>query len=571
MLNSIIDASLRYKLLVIILFVVVAGLGIRAWQKVPVDAFPDVTPVQVNVYTESPGLASEDVEQLLSFPIESALAGLPKVQEIRSVSLFGLSYVAVYFEDDMDIYFARRLVAERLQEVGDRLPAGYGTPEMGPNTSGLGQVFWYTVERADEQLQADKLKTNTLKNPPSDMELRTLQDWSIRLILRTAAGVDDVMSWGGQERQYQIVLDPQAFAKYGLTFKEVLEVVGVNNRQVGGQYVDIGQEQFLIRGLALIKNETELGQIVVKTVNGTPVYLRDIAKIQQGGALRTGAVTRDGKEVVLGMALARVGENAKNVVDAVKAKLTTAKQTLPEGVAIRTVYERTDLVNKAIDTAIRALVEGSILVAIVLFLFLGEVRSALVVVAALPLAMLMAFICMDQAGLSANLMSLAGLAIGIGMMVDGAVVMVENSFRIMAERLEHGGAVNRTQAVLTAAREVANPMAFAILIIIVVFLPLFSLQGLEGKMFKPMAFSISFAMAGSLILALTLIPVLAALFLKPKAERDTLLMRVIKQRYLPLLEWVLAHKKAAGIISVVLLTASLALFPFLGKEFMPQL
>ena len=425
MLNSIIDASLRYKLLVIILFVVVAGLGIRAWQKVPVDAFPDVTPVQVNIYTESPGLASEDVEQLLSFPIESALAGLPKVQEIRSVSLFGLSYVAVYFEDDMDIYFARRLVAERLQEVAGRLPDGYGVPEMGPNTSGLGQVFWYTVERADDKL----------KNAPSDMELRTLQDWSIRLILRTAPGVDDVMSWGGQERQYQIVLDPQAFAKYGLTFKEVLETVGVNNRQVGGQYVDIGQEQFLVRGLGLVKNETELGEIVVKTVNGTPVYLRDIAKIQQGGALRTGAVTRDGKEVVLGMALSRVGENAKSVVDAVKAKLTTAKQALPEGATIRTVYERTDLVNKAIDTAIRALIEGSILVAIILFLFLGEVRSALVVVAALPLAMLAAFICMDQAGLSANLMSLAGLAIGIGMMVDGAVVMVENSFRIMQSGL----------------------------------------------------------------------------------------------------------------------------------------
>ena len=247
MLNSIIDASLRYKLLVIILFVVVAGLGIRAWQKVPVDAFPDVTPVQVNIYTESPGLASEDVEQLLSFPIESALAGLPKVQEIRSVSLFGLSYVAVYFEDDMDIYFARRLVAERLQEVAGRLPAGYGVPEMGPNTSGLGQVFWYTVERAEEKLEAVKVKAEAIKSAPSDMELRTLQDWSIRLILRTAPGVDDVMSWGGQERQYQIVLDPQAFAKYGLTFKEVLETVGVNNRQVGGQYVDIGQEQFLVR------------------------------------------------------------------------------------------------------------------------------------------------------------------------------------------------------------------------------------------------------------------------------------------------------------------------------------
>ncbi len=561
MLNWIVDASLRYKLLVIIAFVVVAGLGVRAWQQVPIDAFPDVTPVQVNVYTESPGLAAEDVEQLLTFPIESALAGLPKVQQIRSVSLFGLSYVAVYFEDDMDIYFARRLVGERLQEVGDRIPAGYGKPEMGPNISGLGQVFWYTVERADEKL----------KGAPSDMDLRTLQDWTVRLILRTAPGVDDVLSWGGQERQYQIVLDPQALFKYGLTFKEVLETIGANNRQVGGQYINIGREQFLVRGLGLVKNEADIGRVVVKTVNGTPVYLRDVARIEQGGALRFGAVTRDGKEVVFGMALARLGENAKNVVDAVKAKLEIVRKALPEGVTVRSVYDRTDLVKLAVGTAERALLEGSILVAIVLFFFLGEVRSALVVIAALPLAMLIAIICMNQAGLSANLMSLAGLAIGIGMMVDGAVVVVENSFRIMAERLAHGGRVNRTDAVLTAAREVANPVAFAILIIIVVFLPLFSLQGLEGKMFKPMAFTISFAMAGSLILTLTLIPVLAALVLKPKAERDTLLMRVVKRRYVPLLEWVLSRKRAVGVVSAVLLAASLALFPFLGKEFMPQL
>ena len=561
MLNRIVEASLRYKLLVIIAFVVVAGLGARAWQNVPIDAFPDVTPVQVNVYTESAGLAAEDVEQLLTFPIESALAGLPRVQEIRSVSLFGLSYVAVYFEDDMDIYFARRLVGERLQEVGDRLPAGYGTPAMGPNSSGLGQVFWYTVERTN-----DKLKGAT-----SDMDLRTLQDWTVRLILRTAPGVDDVMSWGGQERQYQISLDLQALIKYGLTFKEVLESIEANNRQVGGQYINVGREQFLVRGLGLVKNEADIGRIVVKTVNGTPVYLRDVARIAQGGGLRFGAVTRDGTEVVLGMALSRLGENAKNVVDAVKTKLDTVKQALPEGVTIRTIYERTDLVELAVGTAERALIEGSILVAIVLFLFLGEIRSALVVVAALPLAMLIAFICMDQAGLSANLMSLAGLAIGIGMMVDGAVVMVENSFRIMAERLEHGDQVNRTEAVLTAAREVANPVAFAILIIIVVFLPLFSLQGLEGKLFKPMAFNISFAMAGSLVLTLTLIPVLAALVLKPKKERDTLLMRVVKRRYVPMLDWVLSRKKVVGIVSLVLLVASLALFPFLGKEFMPQL
>ena len=561
MLVKLVDASLRYKFLVLILFGVIAFLGWRAVVTVPIDAFPDVTPAQVNIYTESPGLAAEDVEQLLTFPIESSLAGLPKVQEIRSVSLFGLSYVAVYFDDDMDIYFARRLVGERLQEVGDRIPEGYGIPEMGPNTSGLGQVFWYTLERADEKLNA----------AITDMDLRTLHDWSVRLILRTAPGVDDVMSWGGQERQFQVVIDPFSLIKYDLTFSDVMEVIEANNRQVGGQYVNLGSEQYLVRGLGLVENEQDIGAMVVKVEDGTPVYLRDLAEIEQGGALRFGAVTRDGKEVVLGMALSRLGENAAAVVDEVKDKIEILNESLPDGVVLRPVYDRTDLVDKAVGTAVSALVEGSILVALVLFLFLGELRSAIVVITALPLAMLVAFIFMGQAELSANLMSLAGLAVGIGMMVDGAVVMVENAFRIMAERLESGKPIDRTSAVLEAARGVANPIAFAIIIIIVVFLPLFALEGLEGKLFKPMAFNISFAMAGSLLLTLTLIPVLAALILKPKPERDTWLVRVIKSGYLPLLSWSLASKKIVVGSAVALLVASLALFPFLGKEFMPQL
>ncbi len=560
MLNKLVEFSLRYKFLVLIAFAVVAFAGVRAITSLPIDAFPDVTPVQVNIYTESPGLAAEDVEQLLTFPVESGMAGLPDVQEIRSVSLFGLSYVSVYFEDAMDIYFARRLVMERLQEVAERIPEGYGSPEMGPNTSGLGQVFWYTLERADEKL-------GTL----TDMDLRSWQDWSVRLILRTAPGVDDVMSWGGQERQYQVQIDPRALLKYSLSYRDVMESIESNNRQVGGQYINLGPEQYLVRGLGLVNNEQDIGDIVLKVVDGTPVYLREIASIRQAPALRTGAVTRDGEEVVLGMALARIGENAKNVVDAVKTKLATAESALPEGVKLRPIYDRTELVEKAVSTAERALIEGSILVAIVLFLFLGEIRSALVVIAALPLAMLIAFIFMGEMGLSANLMSLAGLAIGIGMMVDGAVVLTENAFRIMAEWQKKGEKVNRTAAVLTAAREVANPIAFAILIIIVVFLPLFSLQGLEGKLFKPMAFNISFAMAGSLLLTLTLIPVLAALILKPKEERDTLLVRWIKRGYLPLLAWSLANKKKTLVAATTLLLASLALFPLLGKEFMPQL
>ncbi len=565
MLNKLVELSLRYKFLVIIIFAVVAAAGWRAVHQVPIDAFPDVTPVQVNIYTESPGLAAEDVEQLLTFPIESGMAGLPKVQQIRSVSLFGLSYVSVYFEDDMDIYFARRLVMERLQEVADRIPEGYGTPEMGPNTSGLGQVFWYTVEKVDQQLDAARDDPETL------MELRTWQDWTVRLILRTAPGVDDVMSWGGFERQYQVVVDPMKLIEYDVSFKEVMEVIQANNRQVGGQFIEQGPEQYLVRGLGLVRDTHDLGLVVLKVVDGTPVYLRDIATITPAPGLRFGAVTRDGREVVLGMTLSRIGENAKNVVDAVKEKLAIVRDALPEDIRVEPVYERTDLVEKAVNTATRALIEGAILVAIVLFLFLGELRSALVVIAALPLAMLIAFIMMQEFGLSANLMSLAGLAIGIGMMIDGAVVVTENAFRIMAERRARGEQVDRTAAVLTAAREVANPVAFAILIIIVVFLPLFSLEGLEGKLFKPMAFNISFAMAGSLILALTLIPVLAALILKPKEERDTFLVAGIKRLYLPLLSWALQHKKTVVGSAVALLLASLSIFPFLGKEFMPEL
>ena len=336
MLNKIVELSLQYKLLVIIAFLVVGFVGWRAVNSVPIDAFPDVTPVQVNIYTESPGLAAEDVEQLLTFPIESAMAGLPDVEQIRSVSLFGLSYVSVYFEDDVDIYFARRLVMERLAEVRDRIPEGYGTPEMGPNASGLGQVYWYTLERADKKLAGDV----------TDMDLRTLQDWSIRLILRTAPGVDDVTSWGGQERQYQVQIDPLKLIKYKLGYKDVMGAIEANNRQVGGQYIDRGPEQYLVRGLGLVDGEGDIGSIILKVADGTPVYLRDVAHVTQAPALRFGAVTRDGAEVVLGMALARIGENAKNVVDAVKKKLGIAEKALPQGVKLKPVYDRTELVRR---------------------------------------------------------------------------------------------------------------------------------------------------------------------------------------------------------------------------------
>ncbi|MDE0422818.1 MAG: CusA/CzcA family heavy metal efflux RND transporter [Gammaproteobacteria bacterium] len=561
MLGRLVDLSLRYRLLVLIAFAGIAFLGWRAVRTVPVDAFPDVTPVQVNVYTESPGLAAEDVEQLLTFPVESGLAGLPGVSLIRSVSLFGLSYVAVYFEDDVDIYFARRLVMERLQEVGERLPEGYGKPEMGPNSSGLGQVFWYTLERADEAL-ADVV---------TDMDLRTLHDWTVRLRLRTAPGVDDVMSWGGRERQFQVVVDPMRMIGYDLGFSDVVEAVAANNAQVGGQYIDVGREQYLVRGMGLVRGRDDLGAIVLRVRDGTPVFLRDVAEIVEGGAQRFGAVTRDGREVVLGMALSRVGENAAAVVAAVRDRIDAVRRALPDGVVLNPVYDRTRLVDEANWTAIRALLEGSVLVAIVLFLFLGDLRCAAVVISALPMAMLIAFIGMERAGMSANLMSLAGLAVGIGMMVDGAVVMVENAFRLMARRASGGALVDRAAAVGDAAHEVANPVAFAIGIIIVVFIPLFALEGLEGKLFKPMALNIAFAMAGSLLLTLTFIPVLAAGVLKPKEEKETWLLRVAKAAYLPLLDWALANRRIVVAGALALLVASLAVFPFLGREFMPTL
>lgn len=554
MLDWIVNTSLRYRVLVLVLFGAVVFLGVQALRSVPVDAFPDVTPNQVNVYTESPGLAAEDVEKLLTTPIETALAGLPGVEVIRSVSLFGLSYVGVYFRDDVDIWFARRLVGEKLVEARERIPQGYGEPVLGPNSSGLGQVFWYTIESADNKLSA--------------MELRTLHDWSVRLLLRTAPGVDDVTTWGGYEKQYQVQIDPAKLVKYGIAFKDVMAVLAANNRQVGGQTIKLGAEQYLVRGLGLLNSTRDVGNVVLTTRKGAPIHVRDVARVVEGPAPRFGAVTRDGKEAVLGIALARIGENADNVVAAVKQKLAVAQQALPKGVSINPVYDRTEIVNKALDTARSTLIEGAILVAIVLFLFLGELRSALVVIVTLPLAMLFAFICMRQVGLSANLMSLAGLAIGIGMMVDGAVVMVENAFRQLSHK--HAGA-SRAEIVLHAAREVAQPIAFAIFIIILVFLPLFALTGLEGKLFKPMAYAITFAMLGSLVLSLTLVPVLASLLLKPQAEKDTWLLALAKRAYTPMLDWVLGHRRIVVGGVVAALAAAFAAFPFLGKEFMPTL
>ncbi len=555
MLNKIVSISLHYKLLVLVAFALVALLGGRAWQRLPLDAFPDVTPVQVNIYTESPGLAAEDVEKLVTFPIESALAGLPKVEEIRSTSLFGLSFISVYFKDDMDIYFARRLVSEKLTEAKSRLPEGYGEPTLGPNASGLGQVFWYTLEATDDK--------------HSGMDLRSAQDWSVRMILRTAPGVDDVLSWGGDEKQFQVLIDPRRLIKYGLGYREVMTAIAANNRQVGGQYINLQREQYSVRGLGLVANTDDIGGIVITQHGGTPIYVRDIADIRQAPALRTGAVLKDNKEVVLGMVLARTGENAQQVVESVRQKIGTVLKTLPENIKLNVAYDRTELIGKAIAMADRAMLEGAVLVIAVLFLFLGEVRSALIVIVAIPMARLIAFLFMDEVGMTANLMSLGGLIIGLGMTIDGPVVLVENAFRLLSHHV--GKPANRTAVVLEAAHEVMKPITFGVLIIIIVFLPLFALTGLEGKLFKPLAINMVFVMLGSLILTMTLMPVLAALWLRPKKEEEPWLLRRIKPLFEPMLWWALTHKKHVIGTTGVLFVVSLTLFPFLGKEFMPTL
>ena len=555
MLSRIVEASLQYKFLVVAGALLLVALGVRALSRIPIDAFPDVTPVQVQIFTESPGLSPEEVEKIITVPVESAMAGLPRVELVRSLSLFGLSFVTVFFEDGTDVFFARQRVFERLAEAKERIPPGFGTPLMGPNTTGLGQVFQYYFKAQDRQI--------------SLMDLRALQDWTVRLLLRTAPGVDDVLSFGGDERQYQVQIDPARLVKYGLTLSEVLPRIAAGNKAVGGQFLVRNHEEYLIRGSGWAHSVEDLQRVVLKEEHGTPVLLRDVARVVQGPALRRGAVTRNGQEVVTGTALKRSGANTRQAIENAKAKLAVAQKALPSGVTLEPLYDQTELVDKAVGTAERALLEGGVLVVVVLFLFLGEVRSALVVVSAVPLSMLIAFLLMDLVGLSANLMSLGGLAVGIGMMVDGAVVMVENAFRVVS--LRRAGRDGRDAAVLDAAREVVNPVAFAILIIIVVFLPLFALTGIEGKLFRPMAMAVSFAMAGSLILSLTVIPALSSLLLRSHGEHEAFVFRLLRPAYARALEAALHGRRLVLAMAGLVFVASLAAFPLLGTEFVPTL
>ena len=593
MIDRILEYSLKNRLLVVLLALAVVGGGALALTKLPIDAFPDVSPTLVQVVTESPGLAPEEVEKLITYPVEVSMNGIPGVQQIKSISAFGISQVSIYFHDDVDIYFARQLALEKLQDAREQIPPGLGEPKLGPITTGLGQVYQYVVEGKQQSKQ----------------ELRTLQDWIVKYNLRTVPGVTEVLSFGGDVKQYQVRVDPRALLQYGVTLVQVRQAIGANNRNVGGGYIERGPEEYLIRGIGLAESLNDIGNIIVADRGGTPIYVRNVAEVALGPEVRRGAVTMNGNgEVVTGIVLKRIYENTSKVIEAVKEKVAEVNHALPAGVRVVPYYDQSDLVERAVGTVKEALLEGAILIVVILFLFLGNVRSALIVTAMLPLSLCLAVLLMNYFGFSANLMSLGGLAIGIGMMVDGGVVMVENVYRHLSEdrhrTLEQrqgspgrretdfaygkdapNGSVDpdegakqpsayhesKAHLILRSAKEVGRPIVFAIAIIILVFLPLFTLQGVEGKMFRPMAFAISFAMLGSLVFSLTVIPVLCAFFLKGGREEDTWIMRHIKRPYLPILRWSIANRKKMLIGAVGALIASLALVPLLGTEFVPVL
>ncbi len=569
MIDRILAFSLKNRLLIMLLGLGVLVGGAYALTKLPIDAFPDVSPTLVQVITEAPGLAPEEVEKLITYPVEVSMNGLPGVEQVKSISAFGISQVSVYFKDNVDIYFARQLTLEKQQEAREQIPPGLGEPKLGAITTGLGQVYQYVVQGEGRD----------------QTELRTLQDWIVKYNLRTVPGVTDVLSFGGDVKQYQIQVDPRALLQYRVTLADVRQAVGANNRNVGGGYIVRGPEEYLIRGIGLAADLPDLANIIIAERAGTPVYVSNVADVALGTEVRRGAVTMNGEgEVVTGIVLKRIYENTSQVIDAVKLKVAEINEALPSGVSVVPYYDQSELVDRAVGTVKDALLEGAVLIVAVLFLFLGNVRSSLIVTAMLPLSLLLAFILMQYFGLSANLMSLGGLAIGIGMMVDGGVVMVENVYRHLSESQHRhegsdppasdapsGFAEPRLHLILRAAREVGRPIVFAIAIIILVFIPLFTLQGVEGKMFRPMAFAISFAMVGSLIFSLTVIPVLCSFFLKGGSEEDTWIMRVIKRPYLPLLRWSVVHRGKVLIGALVALALSLAVVPFLGTEFVPAL
>ena len=550
--RQVIAFALKNRLLVLAATALLVGVGVWSMLRLPIDAVPDVTNVQVQINTNAPALSPLEVERQITLPVELAMFGLPELEEIRSISKFGLSQVTVIFKEGTDIYFARQQVQERLQEAKDEIPAGFGTPEMGPISTGLGEIFQYIVEgKADAT------------------ELRTLQDWVVAPQLRGVPGVAEVNSFGGYQKQYQVLVRPEALVQYDLTLDQVLEAVARNNQNAGGGYITQGAEQLIVRGVGQVQDLEQIRNVVVTSRGGTPVRVGDLAEVAIGHTIRQGAVTHNGRgEVVTGIVMMRMGENSRTVVDAVKERFRAAAATLPKGVSLAPFYDRTELVDRTIRTVEKNLLEGAVLVVAVLFLLLGNLRAALIVAAAIPLSMLFAFSAMLKAGIAGSLMSLG--AIDFGLVVDGSVVMVENSMRHLAEHDDEKKGFLRT--VLDSTAEVARPILFGIGIIILVYLPILSLQGVEGKMFRPMALTVVFALIGSLVLTFLLTPVLISLFLKGKVvEKDVWLMRRARSLYRPALEWTLGNGKRVLATAGALVVAALIAFPFLGSEFIPRL
>ncbi len=550
MLNWIIDWSLRNRLLVLLATLGLMGAGIYSLGHLEIDAFPDTTPVQIQINTVAPALSPEETERQITFPVEQALSGLPRLQEVRSISKFGLSQVVVIFEDGTDIFFARQLILERLSAI--ELPEGLPRPEMGPISTGLGEVFHYVVSGEGKDLT----------------ELRTIHDWVVKPSLRTVSGVAEINSWGGYEKQFQVRIDPILLVKHDLSFGEVVEAVTANNLNVGGGSIQVAGGMLLVHGLGRAKDAEDIERAVVAARDGVPIRVGDVAEVVVGHEIRRGAVTANGQgEVVLGLGFMLMGENSHEVTWRLKDRLEEVKETLPPDVEVKTVYDRTELVDHVIDTVRKNLLEGGLLVVAVLFMFLGNLRAGLLVALAIPLSMLFAFSGMLRFGIAGSLLSLG--ALDFGLVVDSSVIMIENVVRHVA----HGEAGRRRiDVVRDAAIEVRKPTMFGELIIMIVYLPILTLEGVEGKLFRPMALTVIFALLGSLVLSLTLMPVLASLLLPKRIrEREPFLVLVARWLYAPILRLALAYRIPTVLLAVGLLVASGIVARSLGSEFVPRL
>ena len=550
MLNWSIDWSLKNRFVVLIGAAAVCVAGVLAFRRLPIDAFPDTTPVQVQINTVAPALSPLEIERQATAPIEQAISGLPHLQEVRSISKFGLSQVTCTFEEGTDIYFARQVVSERLLTV--ELPASVQRPKLGPVATGLGEVFQYLVTGKGKSLS----------------ELRTVHDWVIRPQLRPIPGVAEVNAWGGDERQVQVAIDPQKLQKYDITLAQVAEALESNNANVGGGTLDQAGQSNLIQGIGIVTGIPDIERIVITAHDGVPIRIRDVARVADGREIRRGAVTADGQgETVLGIGFMLMGENSHDVTARLDTRLEEIRKTLPKGIDVTPVYKRTGLIDRVLHTVKVSLFEGAILVIAVLFIMLGNLRAGLIVAAAIPLSMLFAFDLMLRAGITGSLMSLG--AIDFGLIVDGPVIMIENSVRRIAEE---DGERSRVQIVRDAATEVLRPAMFGGLIIMLVYLPILALEGVEGKMFRPMALTVIFALLGSMLFSLTVMPVLASFVLPRKlAERENRIVRAMKRAYRPGLAAALRHRGAVLAISLALLVGSGVLATRLGSEFIPRL